>query len=127
MTSFTKEKYLRPLVPNVENLDKTTNPSFKIHLSQLLRKMNHSLFCPNIIFNMLQYLCVCSNLQKYQETSKWNIQMCYIRETRWRGGSTHLRIYEHKYSGEVQPHPKTLLVYYSDMVLPITKNIQGKN
>ena len=29
MTSFPKTSYLRPLVPNSESVDKTTNPYFK--------------------------------------------------------------------------------------------------
>ena len=30
MTSFSKIAYWRPLVPNAESMDKTTNPYFKI-------------------------------------------------------------------------------------------------
>ena len=43
MNYFTKTVYWRPLVPNDESVDKTTNPYFKILAPHLLRKMKQSL------------------------------------------------------------------------------------
>ena len=73
----------------------------KIHVPHLLQKMKQIFFWPNIFFNMLQYPCVCINLQKYQEVYKWNIQTQYISETRRVIGYTQWKMCEPKYSGEV--------------------------
>ena len=38
MTSFPKTEYWRPLVPNVESLDRTTNPSSKNYCDPSVEK-----------------------------------------------------------------------------------------
>ena len=74
MTSFPKTEYWRPLLPNDESVDETTNPYFKTLSPHLLQKVKHILFWSNIFFNMLQYPCVHRNLQKHEVACEWNIQ-----------------------------------------------------
>ena len=47
VTYFTKTEYCRPLVTNVESVEKTTNTSFKIYAPHLFRKTNQILFWSN--------------------------------------------------------------------------------
>ena len=70
---------------------------------------------------------LCSHqLTKYKEVCEWNIQKFYIRETRCGGRSTHWRICEHKYSGEVQPHPQNFTSILRLYVTTYEKNVQGQ-
>ena len=58
--------YCRPLVTNSESLDKTTNTDFKKICNPSVAK-NESGFVMVQRINMLQYPCVHSNIQKYEE------------------------------------------------------------
>ena len=66
MNYFSKTAYWRPLVPNYESVDKTTNLCLKNTRSPSIAE-NEAQFVLVYKINMLQYLCVHNNLQKYEE------------------------------------------------------------
>ena len=66
MNSFPKTEYWRPLVPNYEIVDKTTNQSFKSPCAPSVLE-NESEFGMLYKINMLQYHCVHNNIPKYEE------------------------------------------------------------
>ena len=56
MTYFPKTEYWMPLVPNVENVDGTTNPSSKNYCAPSVAKYEvEFVLVKNKIFNTLQY------------------------------------------------------------------------
>ena len=66
MNYYHKTTYWRPLVPNAESVDKTTNPSFKNpHAPSVAEKEAELGLVLKI--NMLQYPCFHNNFQKYEE------------------------------------------------------------
>ena len=67
MTNYPKTAHWITLSSDFESVDKTTNPQFKKHVSHLLQKMKQRFFCSKLFFDMIQYPCVHTNLQKYQE------------------------------------------------------------
>ena len=74
MNYFPKTEYWRPLVPDSESADETNYTYLKILAPHMLHKMKQSLFW-FLKINMLQYPCVQSNLQNYEEVCEWNVQM----------------------------------------------------
>ena len=65
MNYFPKTEYWRPLFPNAESVDKTTNKYFKNPRAPSVAE-NEAEFVLVLIINMLQYPCVHNNLQKYK-------------------------------------------------------------
>ena len=66
MNYFTKTSYWRPLVPNAEIVDKTTNPSFKNPRAPSVAE-NEAYFDLVLKINVPRYPCVHNNFQKYEE------------------------------------------------------------
>ena len=73
MNSFPKTEYWRPLSPNSESAENTTNPYFKNPHAPCVAE-NEAEFGLVLKINMLHYHCVHNNFQKYEEVCELNIQ-----------------------------------------------------
>ena len=78
MNYYPKIEYWRPLVPNSESVDNTSNPTFKSPWAQYVAE-NEADFVLVFKINMLQYPCVHKKFQKYEEVCELNIKTYYIR------------------------------------------------
>ena len=66
MTSFTKKEYWGPLVPNVESLDETTNPSTNKYCAPSIAKYEAEFVLVNIIFQYASVSLRSNQLTKYE-------------------------------------------------------------
>ena len=125
MTSFPKTYYWRNLVPNYESVVKTTNPYFKIFAPHLLRKMKQSLFwfLKSICLSILVITATYKNMKKFliEIFKRTRSGKLYSEEASYIEVCVNSKIQE-----KFNLAPKNSLVDYANMLLPLTKNMQGK-